>query len=91
MNIQDYVDIENEQAWVSFDFENMHVKWDLEIDGDWLDPDIFLKFNELIKDQTDNRLVIATLGQDCLLAYLDKEQLKGINKLVPYKFKLCLE
>lgn len=86
--INDYVDIENEIAWVSFEYENRQIKWDLKIDDDWIDPAIFDKFMQLIGNKANKKIVIATLGQDCLVAYLNEEQLKEVNKLVKYKFHL---
>ena len=45
-NIEDYVDIEEEKAWVSFTFYGQNYKWNLKIDDDWVDPDIFGKIVE---------------------------------------------
>jgi hypothetical protein len=85
-NIQDFVDIENEEAWVSFEYEDKHVKWDLNVDNDWIDSEIFDKFIQLFGTKANRKLVIASLGQDCLVAYLNEEQLKEINKLMKHKF-----
>ena len=87
LDARDFVDVENEKAWVSFEFESKRIQWDMDVDNDWLDPEVFNKFNELIKDKADRSIVVAALGQDCLIAYLNKDQLKEINKLVKYKFK----
>jgi len=86
-HIKDFVDVENETAWVSFEYNNKQIKWDLQINDDWLDPEIFDKFNQLVRDVTSKRLVISSLGQDCLIAYLTPEQLREINKLVKFKFE----
>jgi hypothetical protein len=86
-NIKDYVDIEIEEAWISFEFGSKIVKWELKVDGNWIDPEIFDKFIQLIGNRSNRNIVIATLGQDCLVAYLSEEQLLNINRLVKYKFK----
>lgn len=86
-NIQDFVDIENETAWVSFEYNNTKIKWDLENDNDWLDPKLFDKFIELCGDRSNKKLAIASLGQDCLIGYFNERQLRELNKLVKYKFK----
>lgn len=85
-NIKDFVDIESEKAWTSFEFNQKPVKWDLKIDNDWLDSEIVLHYNQLTGDTSSKRIVTSVLGQDCLVAYLDDEQLKEINKLVNHKF-----
>ncbi|MFC5471281.1 hypothetical protein ACFPPD_21560 [Cohnella suwonensis] len=86
-NIKDYIDIENEQAWVSFDYQNKTIKWDLNINDDWVDPEIFDKFTNLISKESDKTIVMASLGQDCLIAYMNEEKQKELNKLVKYNFQ----
>ncbi|MFC4777281.1 hypothetical protein ACFO9Q_10855 [Paenibacillus sp. GCM10023252] len=85
--IKDFIDIENEIAWVSFEFNNNKIKWNLRVDDDWIDPIIFNNFSDLLEDKTSKRIVISTLGQDCLITYLTELQLKEINRLVKYQFK----
>lgn len=86
-NIKDYVDLEIEAAWVSFEFESKLIKWELKVDGNWIDPEIFDKFIQLIGNRSNKKIVIAALGQNCLVAYLSEAQLLKINKFVKYKFK----
>ena len=40
-NLEDYVNLEEKQAWVSFEVNGDYYKWNLEVDDDWIDPDIF--------------------------------------------------
>lgn len=84
-NIKDCVDIDNGVVWVSFTFDNQQVKWDLQMDYDWLDVGIFEKFNDLIKNKSSKRIVVTSIDQSCLITYLTEEQLRGINRLVKYK------
>lgn len=86
-NINDYIDIVNDVAKVSFEYKNKNIEWDLMVDDDWIDPKLFDKLTDLIDDNTNRKIVIATLGQDCLIAYMNEEQRKEINKLVKYKFE----
>ncbi|WP_233566785.1 hypothetical protein [Cohnella endophytica] len=86
-NINDFVDIENEEAWVSFQYNEKQINWDLKIDNDWLDSDIFDKFNQLIRNDTNNKIVLSVLGQDCLIAYLTDDRIKEVNKLIKNKFE----
>ena len=86
-NINDFVDIENEEAWVSFQYNEKQINWDLKIDNDWLDSDIFDKFNQLIRNDTNKKIVLSVLGQDCLIAYLTDDRIKEVNKLIKNKFE----
>ncbi|MEK3885786.1 hypothetical protein [Paenibacillus sp. PL2-23] len=86
-DLTDYVDIEANEAWVSFIYEGTKIRWDLNVDADWLDPIIMYHFQELIKNRKERRITVASLGQDCLITYLKESQLKDINKLVKIKFE----
>lgn len=86
-NITDYVDIQNGTAWVSFEYMNELIRWEMKVDDDWLDMEIFKKFNELIKTEQSMKLYISILDQGCLMGYFNKEQVIEINKLIKYKFE----
>jgi len=47
-DIDDLVDIEANTAWVEFDLEGSRIHWDAEVDNDWLDPTIVVRFNSLL-------------------------------------------
>lgn len=86
-NLKDFVDIEEGQAWIAFSLQGKDYKWDLHIEDDWVDPNIFFKFSQLIMDQGyKNNFVIAGLGQDCLITYCNPEQLDTLNVLTGLKF-----
>lgn len=80
-NIKDYVDIEEEKAWISFTFNGQNYKWDLKIDNDWVDPDIFTKIVELTKEhKTKGKYtVFETGGQDIVIGFETQETLKEIK------------
>ncbi|MBO3286244.1 hypothetical protein A7311_13305 [Paenibacillus polymyxa] len=86
-NITDYVDIQNGTAWVSFEYINELIRWEMKVYDDWLDMEIFKKFNELIKTEQSMKLYISILDQGCLMGYFNKEQVIEINKLTKYKFE----
>lgn len=85
--ITDYVDIQNSTAWVSFEYKNELIRWEMKVDDDWLDMEIFKKFNELIKTEQSMELYISILDQSCLVGYFNKEQVIELNKLTKYKFE----
>ncbi|MDY8094509.1 hypothetical protein UY456_16040 [Paenibacillus polymyxa] len=86
-NITDYVDIQNGTAWVSFEYMNELIRWEMKVYDDWLDMEISKKFNELIKTEQSMKLYISILDQGCLMGYFNKEQVIEINKLTKYKFE----
>ncbi|MDQ0496054.1 hypothetical protein [Paenibacillus brasilensis] len=85
--ITDYVDIQNNTAWVSFEYKNELIRWEMKVYDDWLDMEIFKKFNELIKTKQSMKLYISILGQGCLVGYFNKKQVIELNKLTKYKFE----
>ncbi|TKH35740.1 hypothetical protein C1I59_17020 [Paenibacillus polymyxa] len=85
--ITDYVDIQNSTAWVSFEYKNELIRWEMKVDDDWLDMEIFKKFNELTQTEQSMKLYISILDQGCLVGYFNKEQVIELNKLTKYKFE----
>ncbi len=85
--ITDYVDIQNNTAWVSFEYKNELIRWEMKVYDDWLDMEIFKKFNELIKTKQSMKLYISILDQGCLVGYFNKKQVIELNKLTKYKFE----
>ena len=80
-NIEDYVDIEEEKAWVSFDLNKDHYKYDLKISDDWVDPDLFSHIIELTtKYATSGKYTYYPGGQDCVIGFETPESLAEIRK-----------
>ena len=46
--ITDYVDIEEGEAWLSFRLDGQRVRWEAEVEGDWVDETILSRFAELL-------------------------------------------
>ena len=81
-NIQDYVDIEEGKAWVSFACKGDNYKWDLKVDNDWADGDLFDKVQALTeKYKTKGKFTFFnTGGQDFVLGYHTSEELEKIRQ-----------
>ncbi|MEH7614045.1 hypothetical protein V7187_22660, partial [Gottfriedia acidiceleris] len=88
-NIQEYVDIENQEASISFTLDEEDYCWKLEVNDDWIDEKIIVKFNDLLEIKNSNKRVyiLDLRGQDCLVGIYSKEQVKKLNNLLKgYKF-----
>ena len=81
-NIKDYVDIEEEEAWLSFTFHGEPIKIAYTVDDDWVDAKVFDKFVELLGVADPSKVYIADTsggGQDMLIGCVTKEQLERLN------------
>jgi hypothetical protein len=80
-NLEDYVDIEEGKAWISFTCNGDNYKWDLKVDDDWADGDLFDKVQALTgKYKTKGKFTyFNTGGQDFVLGYHTKEELEEIK------------
>ncbi|PEC47716.1 hypothetical protein COJ46_04325 [Bacillus sp. AFS077874] len=56
-NIKDYVDIENQEASISFTLDEEDYCWKLEVNDDWIDEKIIVKFNDLLEIKNSNNRV----------------------------------
>ncbi|MBB3111938.1 hypothetical protein FHS18_004006 [Paenibacillus phyllosphaerae] len=85
--IEDYVDIMEEVVWVSFTFKGERLKWEIEVDDDWMDLNVLAKLSGLIERELGKRLVFTdSHGQSILILCLDDGQLRALNRLVKYPF-----
>ena len=85
-DIKDYVDIENDEAWLTFTFKGKPMKLDFHVQDDWIDTSIFRKFTELLQESDLSKIYLYydLGGQDCIIACVRKTefeclQSKGIN------------
>lgn len=80
--ISDYVDIDEGVAWLSFRLNGEEYKWDLKVEDDWVDTDIFAKFDKLLSATgSKRRLTYYDLkGQDCLIGCGTPEHLQALRK-----------
>ncbi len=81
-NVEDYVDIDEETAWVSFTCRGDKYKWDLVVDNDWTDGRLFDKIQELtVKYNTKGKFTyFNTYGQDFVLGFHTPEALDKIRQ-----------
>src|SRR5690606_20473170 len=79
-NIKDNVDIDNETAWVSFDLNGDHYKYDLKFDNDWADHTLFENISKLTKKyNTKAKFTVYSGGQDVVIDYMTESELKNFN------------
>jgi len=48
--IQDYVDVEQGEAWVEFECDGRKIHWDAQVDNDWMDPYVIVRYDKLLKE-----------------------------------------
>lgn len=85
-DIKDHVDIENNEAWLSFTFKGKPMKLNFEVQDDWVDTSIFRRFTELLKESDPSKIYLYydLGGQDCIIACVKKTEFEclksnGIN------------
>ena len=77
----DHVNLDVNTAWVSFTINGDSYKWDMVVNDDWVDPQIFTKVVELTKKyRTRGKYTYYnTAGQDVVIGY---ETPESLNKIV---------
>ena len=87
-SIDDYVDIEEGEAWVSFELDGDDYKWTAEVTDDWVDPAIISQFAKLLADRdVGKRFTYLDLkGQDCLIGCGSPEQIEKLRRLTGLNF-----
>jgi hypothetical protein len=80
-NIEDYVDLEEEKAWVSFICRGDKYKWNLAVDDDWVDGSLFDRMQELATyyNTKGKFTYYNTGGQDFVLGFHTPEELEKIR------------
>lgn len=84
--IEDYVDVEQGQAWLSFTFKGKPIKIDCAVKDDWVDPAIFGRFVDLLSQSDPSKIYIYydLGGQDGIISCVTKNDFeclksKGLN------------
>jgi hypothetical protein len=79
--IQDYVDVENEQAWLSFIFRGEKIRFDCKVEDDWVDATIFYQFVRLLEKSDPSKIYIYydLGGQDCIIGCATKDNLARLQ------------
>jgi hypothetical protein len=82
--IEDHVDVEAGTAWVEFDARGERIHWELRVEDDWLDPQVFVKYDALLERVgSPTRLYMneTDYGQVAFLAAFTSEQMAAFDKL----------
>lgn len=88
-NIHDYVDIDNKKVWVAFSIGDKKYKWELKAKDDWLDINIFSRFNKLLSNKKSTKqFAISVLDQSILIAFLENDQVQKLNDMCNFEFKI---
>jgi hypothetical protein len=81
-DVQDYVDLEEEKASLSFLLNGEQVTWSARVQDDWIDPAILTKFVRLLDDRKTGRhfTYLDLKGQDCIIGCSAEVQLTDLRK-----------
>lgn len=88
-NIEDHVDVEKKQAWISFTFRGKRIKFDCKVKDDWVDPRLFGRFVELLSQSDPSKVYVYydLGGQDCIIGCVTKADFQCLKsqgfKFVP--------
>ncbi|WP_417369270.1 hypothetical protein [Flavobacterium beibuense] len=81
-NVQDSIDFDNETAWVSFDINGTHYKYDLTFDNDWADHVLFENIQTLTeKYNTTGKFTVYSLGQSVVFDFMTETELQQFKKV----------
>lgn len=82
-NIKDYVDIDEESAWLEFTLDSKDYHLNFEVSDDWADTEIFNVFAQLLQNRNPNKnfTYFNFNSQDGLIGCSTSEQLKTIKEI----------
>jgi hypothetical protein len=80
--IEDFVNVEDGVAWLSFKKDGVVQKWTAKVDGDWVDPAILSQLADLLRsEQAGRRFTSIDLhGQDCLIGCSTPAQREWLDR-----------
>jgi hypothetical protein len=84
-DVQDHVDVEAREAWVSYRLDGAARRLMAVVDSDWLDPDVLAALQADL-EQPPRAFADLADGQSVLFVCLAPEQLSALNALVPHAF-----
>ena len=84
-DIEDYVDIEDGKAWLSFKLDDKSIKIDCAVEDDWVDSKVFSHFVRALayKDPSKIYIYCDLGGQDCIIGCLGREDYKNLRRIIP--------
>ena len=87
-NLSDAIDIEANEAIISFVLEGEHYSWPMEVNDDWLDINLLSKLNVFLnKLSSEKKFFVAVIDQTCLIGFLKESQVNELNKLIDIRFE----
>lgn len=80
-NIEDHVDIEKGEAWLSFTFKGKPIKINCAVNDDWADPKVFSRFVELLSQSDPSKIYIYydLGGQDGVIGCVTKNEFECLK------------
>lgn len=83
--IEDHVDVEGGEAWLQFKCGGESIRITCEVQDDWVDPNVFGHFVDLLAKCDPNKLFIYyDFGaQDCIIGCITREQYRKLRALIP--------
>ena len=84
-DIQNHVDMDEESAWLRFRCRGESVHIDCEFQDDWVDPNLFGHFVDLLAKCDPRKVFIYQDldGQDCIIGCVNRDQFAALKKLIP--------
>lgn len=86
--VVDYVDLEQEIAWVEFGFQSARLRWELSVQDDWLDPSIFGRYDRLLEEAGASRRLYSNrtdYGQVELVGAFTLDEKRRFDRLTKIK------
>jgi hypothetical protein len=84
-DIEDCVDVDDGKVWLRFKCQGEPVHIECEREDDWVDPNVFGKFVDLLAKCDANKLFIYydLGGQDCIIGCVTRAQYATLQKVIP--------
>lgn len=84
-DVEDHVDIEEGRAWLKFRCGGSAIHIDCVVEDDWVDPNVFPTFVELLAKQDPNKLFIYydLGGQDCIIGCTTRDGFARLERVIP--------
>jgi hypothetical protein len=88
-SVTDYIDMDESNAWLEFELDGQKVRWDAEVQDDWVDATILSRFAALLAGRkTGRRFTYLDLkGQDCILGCCTPDQLAALRQKTGLDFQ----
>jgi hypothetical protein len=85
--LRDHVDVLEGKAWLEFTLDDKTQHWDLVVDEDWVDPELYSRIQQLVVPRgAGRRFIIVALGQDCLIGFGDDHLRQVLLQLTGLQF-----